>query len=169
MKLGKRQGRLFRFDFGSGHPAKICVERSNYLWRLRHNTGCMSPAGYIRIRFDGKYYQAHRLAILYMTDKWPEKEMVDHIDTVKSNNRYLNLREATRSENGYNRPHQIDNKLETKGVHLHFGKYLAQMTIDGKPRYLGVYDTLEEASFAYNSVTENIQGEFAYQMENENV
>ena len=39
MKLGQRENGLFRFDFGVGHPAKIGRDRSNYLWRLRHNTG----------------------------------------------------------------------------------------------------------------------------------
>lgn len=141
------------------------IQSTNYKIKLGQIAGCLGPQGYIRIRFDGKYYQAQRLAWLYMTGKWP-KNFVDHKDTIKHNNIWENLREATRQQNAYNRPYQKDNALRVKGVHLHFGKYLAQINVDGKPRYLGTYKTLEEAKYAYESVTENIQGEFAYKMEN---
>ena len=164
-QLYKRLKDLLHYDPETG--LFTWLQSTNRKIKLGDAAGCLGPQGYVRLRFDGKYYQAHRLAWLYMTGKWPE-EFIDHKDTNKSNNKWGNLREATRSENGYNRPHQKDNELGVKGVHLHFGKYLAQITIDGKPRYLGVYKTLEEAKYAYESVTDNIQGEFAYKMENKN-
>jgi len=162
----KRLKDLLHYDPSTG--IFTWLQSTNRKIKLGDIAGSLGPQGYIRIRFDGTYYQAHRLAFLYMTGRWPN-EMIDHIDTVKHNNKWENLREATRQENGYNRSHQRDNKLGVKGVHIHQGKYLAQICIDGHPRYLGSYKTLEEAKYAYDSVTENIQGEFAYRMENKNV
>lgn len=142
------------------------LQSTNRKIKLGDIAGCKNHKGYIRIRFDGKYYQAHRLAFLYMTGEWPE-EFIDHKNGITSDNRWKNLRDATRQQNAYNRSHEFDNKLGVKGVHMHQGKYLAQICIDGQPKYLGLYKTLEEASEAYQSVAENIQGEFAYQMRNE--
>ncbi len=66
-----------------------------------------APAGnhngpYIRIGVNGSVYSAHRLAVLYMTGKWPV-DGVDHDDRNKHNNRWSNLQEATAITNGRNR------------------------------------------------------------------
>lgn len=57
--------------------------------------------GYIRIKFDGRFHMAHRLAWLYMTDKWPSGE-VDHINTQRDDNRWINLRDGSHSQNMLN-------------------------------------------------------------------
>lgn len=54
--------------------------------------------GYVVIRI-GKYeYKAHRLAWLYVKGKLPSLD-IDHINGIRSDNRFSNLREATRQEN----------------------------------------------------------------------
>ena len=63
--------------------------------------GTITAKGYIAIGIDRKHYLAHRLAFLYMTGEWP-KELVDHKDTIKINNKWENLREATNSQNKRN-------------------------------------------------------------------
>lgn len=63
--------------------------------------GNIRPDGYIQIKVKGKLYLAHRLAWLYVTGKWPSMD-IDHIDGGRRNNRFSNLREATRSENKHN-------------------------------------------------------------------
>ena len=56
--------------------------------------GCLSKRlGYILIGIDKRLYYAHRLAFLWMTKQWPEKE-VDHINLDKADNRWANLRPA---------------------------------------------------------------------------
>lgn len=57
--------------------------------------------GYLKINVASRYYQAHRLAFLYMTGCFPE-DQVDHIDGVRDDNRWVNLRSATSQENQHN-------------------------------------------------------------------
>lgn len=64
--------------------------------------GTISKYGYIRIRIKNKAYFAHRLAWLYEYGVWPENE-IDHINGEKSDNRLINLREASRSGNNHNK------------------------------------------------------------------
>ena len=56
---------------------------------------------YVRIKVDGYDYYAHRLAWFYVYGEWPT--MIDHINRDKHDNRIVNLREATYSENSLNR------------------------------------------------------------------
>ncbi len=113
--------------------------------------GSIEAAGYIRIAVDGKRYRAHRLAWLYMTGEWPAL-MVDHEDTNKQNNRWINLREATHSSNCQNikRSHK-DSSTGHLGVTFCVRRQLFIARIwDGKHnRYLGQYDDPEMAHQAY--------------------
>lgn len=66
--------------------------------------GCVSTSGYRRIGFNGKVYQAHRLAWYAMTgDLPPIGYEIDHINRNRSDNRSSNLRVVTRSENMLNK------------------------------------------------------------------
>lgn len=124
--------------------------------------GCWSePAGWV-IRVDCRLYLAHRLAWLYMTGEWPKNE-IDHIDVSRRNNRWANLREATRRQNQANTPKQSNNTSGFKGVSFQRGvnKYRARIKAHGKKMSLGCFDTAEEAHLAYRSAAERIWGEFA--------
>jgi hypothetical protein len=58
--------------------------------------------GYVVVRVLGKRFLAHRLAWLYMTGNWPAQE-VDHINRVRNDNRWENLRDVSRATNALNR------------------------------------------------------------------
>lgn len=73
--------------------------------------GADNGKGYLQISVDWRLYSAARLAWLYMTGEWP-KEEIDHINRVRSDNRFSNLREATRSSNNCNRRRFVKRKLE---------------------------------------------------------
>lgn len=69
---------------------------------LGKEAGSQTAQGYIEIRVKGLGYRASRLAWFYMTGQEPKGE-VDHENRVKTDNRWLNLRDLTPSENQHNR------------------------------------------------------------------
>lgn len=115
--------------------------------------------GYIQISIAGKTYPAHRLAMLYMVGRMPEKSvLIDHIDGIKDNNKFSNLRTASPAENGRNSKLYSNNTTGYKGVDLHQNKYRARVWVGTNPNrtrlYLGSYNTPQEASIVYNKAAE---------------
>lgn len=117
--------------------------------------------GYVTIRIDGRGYYGHRLAFLYMTGKFPDHDG-EHKNTDGSDNRWENLREATRSQNLANTKVKRNSVTGVKGVSIHHsGKYKARILLNGKPVNLGHYDTIEFAAAAYAKAANDKSGEFA--------
>lgn len=117
---------------------------------------------YLKIQIQGEHYLAHRLAFLMCKGYLPE--FIDHIDGDTKNNRIENLRGCTKSQNGMNRPKQINNKTGFKGVSWQKSakKYTAQITVKGKKKYLGSFSCKYDAAKAYNKAALQYFGEFAY-------
>lgn len=111
---------------------------------------------YLRIGIKCECPYAHRLAWFYMTGEWPPDE-VDHRDTDGLNNRWANLRLATRAQNNAN--HRQFNKWGFKGVFQQScsGRFMAKHA----DRYLGTFDTPEEASAAYLTEAKRRYGDYA--------
>ena len=111
--------------------------------------GTLARDGYIYICVDAKRYLAHRLAFPWVTGKWPE-EYVDHVNQDRSDNRWVNLREATNSQNQHNTKLFSSNTSGVKGVCWHKGakKWLARIRMNGKRVDLGLFNTIEEAKAA---------------------
>jgi len=76
--------------------------------------GSYHSDGYIKICFMGKMYQAHRLAWFMVCGEWPDE--IDHINHIKDDNRWRNLRNVTRSENNRNRSLQSNNTSGHHGI-----------------------------------------------------
>ena len=113
--------------------------------------GSLEPRGYIIISVNKVMYRAHRLAFLYMTGVHPAGE-VDHIDGVKDNNKFANLRITDRAGNCQNLvAARKDSKLGLLGVSFNkaSGKYVAQIQVSGVKTGLGYFDTPEAARLAY--------------------
>lgn len=120
------------------------------------------PSGrHIQIRVNKVLYQAHCLAWLYMLGSWPESE-IDHINRDKTDNRWENLRAATKQENAYNKaPRGRTSRF--KGVYRSKqGRWVAGITFNKKSKSLGYYDSELEAALAYNKAARELHGEFAY-------
>lgn len=100
------------------------------------------------------------MAHFYMTKRWPKGEM-DHKNGDTLDNRWSELRPATREQNEANRGARRHNKLGIKGVVLtKAGKYTAAIYRRGAREYLGVFDTPQEASAAYLAKAAAFDGKF---------
>ena len=95
-----------------------------------------------------KYYLVHRVIYKFNNPEWnmtytPDNQ-IDHFDNDKKNNIIENLRIVNNSENG-------QNTITTKGYYWNkrINKYYAQIRVNNKQHYLGLYDTEEEARDAY--------------------
>lgn len=116
--------------------------------------------GYRRLRYKGKHHLLHRLAFLYMTGKMPD-QFVDHINGIRDDNRWANLRQCEFADNTKNAKLRSDNTTGAKGVSVHNGKYRARIRTNGKRILLGNFNTLEEARLAYAAASQQEHGEFS--------
>lgn len=125
--------------------------------------GSTTVEGYIEIRISNHTYKAHRLAFLYVLGCWP-KHQVDHINHIKNDNRWINLRECTQGENSRNQKKYKNNKSGYKGVswNKNHNKWVAQITYKRKVTYLGAFNCPKDAAEAYNKKAKELFGDFAY-------
>ena len=133
------------FDYRNGEL--YWKERIHSSIDLSKPAGFIGYGGYRSIRIEGKDYRAHRLVWKYHYGKDP-KEFIDHIDGNKINNNIENLREATNQQILFNTGPSKNNKLGIKGVSKNGNKYVARIEINGKSKYLGMFNTIEEARLA---------------------
>jgi len=124
--------------------------------------GCPTRYGYVYVGLDGRKYMAHQLAWLWMTGAWPAIRL-DHRDLDKANNRWTNLRQATRSQNGANTKVSRKSASGLKGItqDKRSGRWYAAITVNQKRRKLGGHDTAEAAHAAYVKAAAEAFGEFA--------
>lgn len=140
-----------------------------FKWLVKLNTriligqraGNTSSCGYRKIKIGGKLYREHRLAFLFMTGSIPK--CIDHINRIKVDNRWINLREATYSQNRANTQLYTNCKSGIKGVSFHdkSGKWRAGITVNAKRIDLGYHETKEEAASAYLKGAISFFGKFA--------
>lgn len=104
--------------------------------------------GYLTGTIDYQKCLAHRVVWKMMTGDEPPQ--IDHINGVRSDNRFANLRAADNSVNSRNAAQRSDNTSGVKGVHWDSsrGKWAAAIAADGKSYHLGRFDTLPEATAA---------------------
>lgn len=105
--------------------------------------------GYYIVYYRGNRLLAHRIAFCLMTGDWP-KQMVDHINGNKKDNRWANLRDVSNTVNQQNiRGPRKDNKTGFLGVQRRGKRFVAFIRHGGKPVYLGCFERAEEAANHY--------------------
>lgn len=111
--------------------------------------GSPNSNGYLQMSIENRLYLISNLAVLYMTGVWPQG-VVDHKNTVKTDNRWDNLRDVTPAINSQNlRTPTSKNKSGFLGVSPSHGKWAATIGINKKKVHLGLFATPELASAAY--------------------
>lgn len=132
--------------------------------RTGNNNGCNVGKemghdchGYKYVAIDFKRYALHRLAWLYMTGEFP-KGVIDHINGIKSDNRFSNLRDVCIKINAQNfHSKQRDNKCGFLGVHFvkrpnvknPHNPWRSCIFANGKRFHIGYFATPELAHDAY--------------------
>lgn len=130
-------------------------ETGVFRWRAGPNAGKLAGRvngrGYHQLIVDYHYYQAHRVAWLYVYGEWPADE-IDHINRVKTDNRIVNLRVVSRRENSLNIGAR--NRFGVPGVYrLPSGRY--QLKFCGQ--HVGYFLTLDAARDARSARVKALQ------------
>ena len=129
---------------------------------IGQSAGCAGKRGYIYIGVEGKKYQAHRLAWLFVYGEWP-KGLIDHINGDSRDNRIANLRVCNHSENMANRSAPASNSSGVKGVAWDRArqKWTARIGVNYKTINLGRFDNLSDAARAYEQAASKHFGQFS--------
>jgi len=117
--------------------------------KVGSQTGAKCSGGYLNTVLSGESYKLHRLAFLYMEGYFPEYQ-VDHINGVRDDNRWANLRHVTPGCNAQNRRMGSANTSGFIGVSLRANKvsWLASGSLHGTTISLGLYPTPLDAALA---------------------
>ena len=89
-------------------------------------------------------YSAHRLTYLLHNPDMDQSLTIDHINGIKTDNRIENLRAISNQQNNFNR-HTNKGFSWVTSVQ----KFRADIGVDYKVVYLGLYDTILDARAAY--------------------
>lgn len=108
--------------------------------------GTKMKIGYLCIQLKGQSFYAHRLAWFYMLGEYPSAE-IDHVNMVKDDNRWSNLRLASKKQNTENRRALKNNTSGHMGVYWlpRQRKWLAKIVHNGRQIHLGLYSDKSDA------------------------
>ena len=131
------------------------TDRSRNIWNTTFHgnvAGGDDGSGYLRIGVLCKSYRAHRLAFLYMTGEFPP-EHTDHINGIRDDNRWINLRAATSAENCRNARISSNNNSGVHGVswHKRCSFWVVGIQLNGKSKHIGYFKDKFEAICARKS------------------
>lgn len=143
-----------------------CRDTGRLFWRInykRAKAGCEAGSKYSRgyrvVSWKGKRYAVHRVIWLIEHGSWPSNE-IDHINGVKDDNRLINLRECTRSQNVANTRPRLP---RGKGAWMQKnGRWAATITVNRRTKHLGYFDTAEEACSAHDAAADRHFARYAF-------
>lgn len=125
-----------------------------FTWIKKHKPNCIigsvagvkNTQGYITISFRGKQYLAHRLAYWYVNGKFPRNQ-IDHKNRIRTDNKWINLREVTNQVNSKNSGLKSNNKTGYSGVHFRKDrmKYQVQIMYKNKRICVGHFKEISDA------------------------
>lgn len=136
------------------------------IWRPRSAVGvvagCVRADGYRSIWIDQQQFLAHRIIWALVTGEWPDVQ-IDHVNGLRDDNCWANLRLATNQQNSFNAKRQSRNTSGVKGVCLvtNSDRWRAYITVDGRQVSLGRFDTRDGAARARAAKLREMHGEFA--------
>lgn len=126
--------------------------------RAGGQVGSKNDQGYILLSLDLGRFKASRVAWAIMTGEWPEVT-VDHKNRKRDDNRWDNLRLATKRQNAANCV-KLCSDLP-KGVTLKGKKFRSSIRNLDKMEHLGTFETAEEAHKVFVKRHIELHGEFS--------
>lgn len=153
VSLDAETGKLFwnrrcASDFNGANPARACNT-----WNARFagkEAFChMSGNGYLHGALHYQKVCAHRIVFALFYGHWPENT-IDHINGVRTDNRPSNLRDVMHIENMRNQPASKASTTGVTGVSFDkaSNKYEAHITVCGKKKTLGRFESISSAASA---------------------
>jgi hypothetical protein len=121
--------------------------------------GYVNADGYVVTNLFGYSFRVHQWAFLFMEGIIPPT--IDHRDGNKQNNRWTNLRRATRSQNAANGTAYSGKKYRGVSYHKREGKWRAVIIVDYKYITLGEFTSEHDAARAYNEAARQHFGDYA--------
>lgn len=138
------------------------------IWKVTRRAGKVAgtfdkSTGYYRIHIDKIYYRLHRMIFLYHHGYLTDGLQIDHTDGNRTNNRIENLREVTNQQNQFNSKTSSRNKSGIKGVSWNEAKqkWEVRIMVNNRNKFIGYYDTLEEAEAAAIKARNELHGDHA--------
>ena len=156
-------------DFSDAVRQAFTYDSGVLRWKVAHGrrgragevAGSKGPEGYVKIKWNRRLYQAHRLIFAFHYSWMPEE--VDHINGNRSDNRIENLRAATKSLNQLNAKLRVDSRSGVKGVHWceRDQRWVATVRQNRKIVYQRYFRNLDDAAQAVQKARVEAHGAFA--------
>lgn len=127
-------------NIGSDAVARVWNHKNAGRPALNH----VQSHGYLCGAIFGKGWKAHRAAWLWMTGELPDE--IDHVDGVRTNNAFSNLRNVSKTGNQRNRSLNHNNSSGRVGVYYFARNDRWVALIAGT--YIGCFETFDEAAQA---------------------
>lgn len=137
----------FRYDSETG---KMYTKTNRRNVHIGDEVGSRDRQGYLITSLYKKLMRVHRMAWAMTYGEWPEG-VIDHINGVTDDNRIANLRDVTPGQNRQNVTPSAANTSGFLGVSFHklSGRWTANIKVNKKAHYLGLFDCPREAYDAY--------------------
>lgn len=156
---------IWRYDSSTGEFFwKIHLpSRKIHKGRKAGVVGGRQGNNYIRLNFNKRRLQAHRVAWVIFYNEDPGNLLVDHINGDRLDNRICNLRLATVSQNAFNRKINKNNTSGYKSVQnsgILSKPFEAVLYYQNDKKRLGYFASAAEAADAVNQEKMRLHGEF---------
>lgn len=143
---------------------KYSKSTGKFSWKIRPKGSSKAPGtfttqGYVMVSAAGQQRLAHRVAWAMVSGQNPPHE-IDHRNTIKSDNRWSNLRPTDRCGNQWNTKIPSRNTSGVKGVHRNKEGWQAVVTCRGT-RFFKWSKSKEELKAWLVKTRRKIHGEYA--------
>ena len=139
--MGKTELKVFR----DGRIQHLDKRSKSKVWKDKKANDC---EGYLKTDINGKKVFVHTIIALCYLGIKPEGKQIDHINSIRNDNRVENLQYISQSENNLKKT--TKNGKPIKGTQkTPSGRFQVRLYINKKRTCLGTYDTEEKAIEIY--------------------